>query len=189
MNLIYPKIPLKCWPAMLGVAGLGALIAGCYGIIHDQLTYTISAEYFTQMKFRQFAYADFGFPARVLVGEIGFLATWWVGFFAGWVLARVVAPHVPPSRMLALSLRGFAIIIIFALLGSVGTFACGLTQNPTPETSALADFAASIGVADVPAFVRVAWIHNTSYLAGLFGIITAAFAVRRSALAQACSDV
>ena len=74
---------------MLGYAGLGAVLAGLYGILHDEITYTISPEYFTRLKFYQFDYADFGLPPRVLVAEIGFLATWWVGFFAAWFLARL----------------------------------------------------------------------------------------------------
>ena len=60
---------------MFGFAVTGALIAGAYGILHDQITYTISPEYFTKLKFEQFHYANFGLPRRVFVGEVGFLAT------------------------------------------------------------------------------------------------------------------
>jgi len=83
-SLLYPKLRLDLLRRMLGYAVLGALIAGCYGVLHDQITYSISAEYFTRLKFLQFHYADFRFPARVFVAEIGFLATWWVGLIAGW---------------------------------------------------------------------------------------------------------
>ena len=47
---------------MLGIAALGAVLAGCYGALHDQISYTISPEYFTKVKFEQFRYADFGWP-------------------------------------------------------------------------------------------------------------------------------
>lgn len=179
MNLLYPKFPLNRWPAMLGVAAIGALIAGGYGIVHDQITYTISPEYFTRLKFTQFHWADRGLPLRVFVGEIGFLATWWVGLFAGWILARMLAPHAPPAQMVALSLRGFGIVFSFALAAAFIAYLFGLTQNPQPETSGIADLAASLGVADVPAFTRVAYIHNGGYLGGLIGIITAAFVSSR----------
>jgi hypothetical protein len=75
VNLIYPRFPLNRWPAMLGVAAIGALIAGSYGIVHDQITYTISPEYFTRLKFEQFKWANRGWPTRAFVGEIGFLAS------------------------------------------------------------------------------------------------------------------
>jgi hypothetical protein len=32
------------------------IIAGLYGIIHDQITYSISPEYFTKFKYRQFGF-------------------------------------------------------------------------------------------------------------------------------------
>lgn len=175
MNLLYPEIPLKRWPGMLGVAGVGALAAGLYGIVHDQVTYTISPEYFTQLKFEQFHWADRGLPTRVFVGEIGFLATWWVGFFAGWALARVAAPHVEARALFRLALPGFAIIVGFALAFAASGFAYGLTQHPTGDNSAIAAFGMSLGVKDVPAFTRVAYIHNAGYLGGLLGTITATF--------------
>ena len=39
---------------MLGVAAVGSVLAGVYGIFHDQVTYAISPEYFTKLKFDQF---------------------------------------------------------------------------------------------------------------------------------------
>ena len=98
MNILYPKIRRDLLLAMLGYALVGAALAGLYGIIHDQITYSISSEYFTRLKFAQFRWADFGLPARIFVAEIGFLATWWVGFFAGWFIARISVPAF--SRML-----------------------------------------------------------------------------------------
>lgn len=90
---IIPQIPLADLTALLGITFLGALIAGGYGVLHDQITYTIGPEYFHNFKFHQFAYADFGFGDRVFATTIGFLATWWVGLFVGWILARRCLPN------------------------------------------------------------------------------------------------
>ena len=65
---------------MLGYAALGSLFAGAYGVLHDQVTYSICPEYFTRLKFSQFNFANFGLSPRIFVAEIGFLATCWVGF-------------------------------------------------------------------------------------------------------------
>jgi hypothetical protein len=75
MNVWYPNIPARQWLAVIRMAVLGAVCAGIYGVLHDQISFTISPEYFTKVKFRQFGYADFGGPPRVFAGEIGFLAT------------------------------------------------------------------------------------------------------------------
>ena len=44
MNVLYPQFRLSLLPSMLRYAFLGALVAGIYGIIHDQFTYFVSAE-------------------------------------------------------------------------------------------------------------------------------------------------
>jgi hypothetical protein len=164
---------------MLGFAALGALIAAGYGVLHDQVTYTISPEYFTRLKFRQFAYADFGWPLRVYVAEIGALATWWVGFAAGWFMARTVLPRSGESPALPLIVRGFMIMLTSAFLFGVGGYCLGLAGGITPENSGIAAYGADLGVADLPAFVRVAYIHNAGYLGGLIGLIAAVVWLRR----------
>jgi len=58
MSNFYPKIRFAWLPAMLGYAALGSLPAGFYGIVHDQVTYSISHEYFTRLEFQQFQYAN-----------------------------------------------------------------------------------------------------------------------------------
>jgi hypothetical protein len=164
---------------MLGLAGLGAVIAGAYGILHDQITFTLSPEYFTRLKFKQFHYADFGLPRRVFVGEIGFLATWWAGFIAGWSMARVTVGVCQPHEMLRRSLRGFLIVVTLAVVAGCSGYFFGIIRPPDPDTSRLAYLAESMDVTDVPAFVRVAYIHNAGYLGGLIGLIIAIVYTKR----------
>lgn len=179
MNVLYPKLRLELLPAMLGYAVLGALIAGFYGVLHDQITYSISPEYFTRLKFFQFHYADFGLPPRVFVGEIGFLATWWVGLIAGWFLARIAVPAIPRKEARAGILWGFVIILAGGFIAAVVGFLLGLRLGPDSDLSNWQGFATTRGVVDLPSFVRVAYIHNASYLGGLIGLIVALLYLRR----------
>jgi hypothetical protein len=165
---------------MLGYALLGSVIAGLYGVIHDQITYSISPEYFTRLKFAQFRHADFGLPPRCFVAEIGFLATWWVGLVAGWFLARMAVPKWPPVEARCYVLRGFGIIFACAFTASLVGFGLGLIRGSNADYSAWQDFVRTHGVVDVPGFVRVAYIHNASYLGGLIGLIVAVVHLRRS---------
>jgi hypothetical protein len=143
----------------------GAVIAGCFGILHDQTTYTISPEYFTRMKFDQFRRADFGFPPRVFVAEIGFLATWWVGLIAAWFLARVALPKFEsPGKQVMVAMA--VIVVVTVLSGTAGYFAGpGLLGNRPGWRDALDSF----GVLDATAFNRVAGIHLGSYLGAFWG--------------------
>lgn len=156
---------------MLQMALAGALISGAYGVVHDQITYSISPEYFTRFKFSQFMAADFGFPARVFVAEIGFLATWWVGFFSGWFMGRLVVPAWPRRdawRRVGLGFMGIAVVAVTA--GVVG-YLLGLSQDGTGAY--WVEMCGELGVEDVEAFARVGYIHNAGYLGGLVGLMAA----------------
>lgn len=178
-SVLYPKLRLDLLPAMLGYAVLGAFIAGFYGIVHDQITYSISPEYFTCLKFLQFHYADFGLPPRVFVAEIGFLATWWVGLIAGWFLARIAVPALPAEKARSGVLLGFAIVFAGGFIAALAGFLLGLRLGPESDLSNWRGFTTSRGVVDLPNFVRVAYIHNASYLGGLIGLIVALLHLRR----------
>ena len=171
MNILYPKIRLAQLPVMFGYAVLGGILAGLYGIIHDQITYSISHEYYTNLKFAQFHYADFGLPPRIFVAEIGFLATWWVGFIAAWLLARITVPAFNRPAALRYTLHGFCIILTAALLACIVAYILGVLHGP--DYSAWEPFEFTLRLSDLPSFVRVAYIHNASYLGGLIGLIIA----------------
>ena len=177
MNILYPKIRFAWMPAMLGYGVIGALLAGLYGILHDQVTYSISPEYFTRLKLTQFHCADFGLPPRVLVAEVGFLATGWVGFLAGWFIARITVPGFPRAAAFRCSMRGFLIIFAFALTAAFVGYGLGLLHGP--DYSGWESLASAVGIVDVPSFVRVAYIHNAGYLGGLMGLVAAIIYLRR----------
>ena len=182
MNIFYPKIRLALLPDMLGYAVVGSLLAGCYGILHDQVTYSLSPEYFTRLKFPQFHYANLGLSDRVFVGEIGFLATWWVGLFAAWFIARIAVPAFPRTAAIRHSLRAFLIVLAFALASSIVGYVLGIAHDS--DYSAWEDLTPSLGIVDLPGFVRVAYIHNASYLGGLVGLIAAIFYLKKLKCAE-----
>lgn len=172
MNLLYPKIPGRQISIMLGMTLLGCVIAGAYGVLHDQVTYSISPEYFTRLKFDQFDYAE---PAngseRVFAGRIGFLATWWVGGIVAWVFARVGImreKRVPPFRE---AITGFAIVFGMSLLAAVCGFGWGIWREGTGHGGGWLGWMRSLGVENTADFMKVAYIHNSSYIGGVIGTI------------------
>jgi len=173
MNLLYPRIALRHLPLMLGISLVGSLIAGAYGILHDQVTYTLSEEYFTKFKSQQFHWADFGWPRRVYVAEIGFLATWWVGLVAGWFLARITVPHLNRDAAIRRCAVGFAIVFALAVAGGLVGAWLGWRRMQDADLGGWTDYTLLYGVKDLPSFVRVGFIHNSSYAGGLVGLIVA----------------
>ncbi|GEP42614.1 hypothetical protein [Brevifollis gellanilyticus] len=173
MNLLYPRFTLRQFGWMLLFGCGGAVIAGSYGIVHDQITFEIGPEYFTDFKFQQFFYLPKTQPERLIVAEIGFLATWWVGFFAGWFMGRLTIPHMPWRKAAGLSLKGVAVMTGTALLAAIMAYAWAPTDQNDPRMENWDGMFAGRDVIDTVAFAQVGYIHNASYLGGLIGLIAA----------------
>jgi len=153
---------------------LSTIIAGVYGILHDQFTYSISPEYYTKFKFYQFGFMDMGneaiFPnPRIEVSFVGFFATWWFGLLIGIIISLVGLIHKNGKIMFSVSMKAIYITIlttfIFGIIGLIiGKF-----------------YLANIGVnwqkpenlIDTENFIAVGSMHNFGYVGGLIGMILA----------------
>lgn len=166
-------------PAMLLVAVIGAMVAGLYGALHDQVTYTLSPEYFTKLKFVQFADADWGLGDRVFASTIGFLATWWVGAIAGWLVGRWYIPGQSRSVAYGQIARAIGCMTLVCFLFGLAAFLYGWLVGPDADFSGWEWAFRRFEITDRWSFVRVAYIHNAGYLGGLVGLVVAFIVVRR----------
>ncbi|MBC7854004.1 MAG: hypothetical protein IAF94_11250 [Pirellulaceae bacterium] len=173
LRYLIPQVALRDLPPMFGVGIVDAIIAGTYGILHDQVTFSISPEYFTKLKFEQFRWANLGLPERVFVAEIGFLATWWVGLFCGWFLARRHIPGQSPISAWRKIMIGCGIILLCALPSAGAGFGYGSWRGPNADYSPWRTMLDFLHIEDHWSFIPVAYIHNASYLGGLIGLILA----------------
>lgn len=154
---------------MLGTAALGAVLAGAYGALHDQVSFSISPEYFTALKFPQFWWADFDLGDRAHASVVGFLGSWWIGLIAGWALVRVGFGESYSRSDLA---RAFTIVLgTAAACGVIGGL-LGLAAS-RGDRSGWEHWRLCLELRDVPAFVVVAWLHQASYVGGALGLVAA----------------
>ncbi|HTK77636.1 MAG TPA: hypothetical protein VL371_20390 [Gemmataceae bacterium] len=180
MDILYPRIPRhRLWP-MARIALLGAVIAGAYGAVHDQISYSISPEYFTKLKFVQFSWADVGLPDRGFASEVGFLASWWVGLFAGWFLARVGLVDLREMALQYAVVKSFAIVTGVAIVVGTAGALLGVEITRDGRPSAWSGSARFLGVHDIRAFEIVACLHFASYVGAALGLAGAMVYVRRS---------
>lgn len=178
LKFLIPQIELKDLKWMIASSVLCALIAGLYGIGHDQWTYSLSQEYFTKAKFHQFQFADVGFPDRIFLIQIGFLATWWAGLIFGWFLARQFIPNQTRRRATRQIGMGIATIFISCVFSSALGWAYGAYRGPDADYSRWAYVLARYDVDDAFSFVRVAYIHNAGYLGAGIGFVWAMLSIR-----------
>lgn len=151
---------------------IASLIGGVYGILHDQLTYTISPEYYTKFKFYQFGLMDLGneaiFPnPRIEVSAVGFMATWWMGIPIGLILGLVGMIHKVNKQMLVVTLKAIVITVIVAFITGLIGLAYGKFYLANTEVN----WWMPENLIDKKSFIMVGSMHNFSYLGGLFGLI------------------
>lgn len=149
---------------------IAILLAGSYGIIHDQITYSISPEYFTKFKYRQFGFNPELFGGhRQAVAVIGFLATWWMGLFISIPLG-LLSLIFPDHKVMTSALKkSLLLVILMAVFTGIIGFLYGkfiLVKNGVgwwlPDD-----------LIDEPSFIIVGSIHNCSYLGGIAGLLSA----------------
>jgi hypothetical protein len=144
------------------------LLAGLYGIFHDQITYSISPEYFTRFKYDQFGFRSEWFGGhRQTVAVIGFLATWWAGMIIGLALGLTALLFNDHKTMRMALQKAVAITFCFAVATGISGFFYGrffLVKTgvdwPLPDN-----------LINKNAFITVGSIHNFSYLGGLLGLV------------------
>jgi hypothetical protein len=178
-GLLYPRLNLRQAGLMLAFAAVGAVIAGAYGVVHDQVTFTVGPEYFTKFKFEQFGYGGVEQSSvRWTVAKIGFQATWWVGFFAGWFMGRVTIPRVAMERAVRWSMWAVVGMMVCALVFAAVGYGMAPQSVDDPRVESWARMWRNWGIDDVPAFMQVGYVHNASYLGGLVALVAGLIVLR-----------
>jgi hypothetical protein len=151
---------------------LGLLIAGMYGVVHDQITYTISTEYFTKFKFLQFGLDGYSVVPRIKVAIVGFLASWWMGIPIGLVVSSVGFIHYSPRRMFVASMKAFGIVALTTLAVGLAGLAYGFFRTSNINLADYSGWYIPDSLEHLRSFLCVGYMHNSSYLGGVMGIVS-----------------
>jgi hypothetical protein len=144
-------------------------MAGIYGFLHDQISYTVSPEYFTQFKFHQFDIPD-SLHNRIGAGIVGIKATWWMGLVIGIILIPLGLMIPKWNNYLNVMLRTFVYVTLIALIIGIIALIYGLINFKIynlPKSL----FSVPNGVKDIVKFTVVGNMHNFSYIGGIVGMI------------------
>jgi len=163
---------LKKLVVLIVIILIAPLIGGLYGILNDQLTYTVSPEYYTKFKFYQFGLMNTGneaiFPnPRIQVSTVGFMATWWMGLPIGLILGLIGLIHTNAAKMFISTMKSILVTIIVAFV--IGL--TGLLYGKLYLTEVGVDWWFPDNLIDAGNFIAVGSMHNFSYIGGLIGLI------------------
>jgi hypothetical protein len=163
----------------------GCLIAGLYGALHDQISYTVSPDCYFAYKFHQFRIPEES-QNRVGAAIVGWQASWWMGILIGIPILLVGMAMPDWKAYLTKCLLAYVVVALTAL--AVGLAALAYASWTITETN-LPDYWFPADVTDKVAFARAGTMHNFSYLGGFLGILTGSLylIVERARLAHSSS--
>uniref|UniRef100_UPI004048C4F5 hypothetical protein n=1 Tax=Mariniflexile sp. TaxID=1979402 RepID=UPI004048C4F5 len=147
---------------------LSIILASIYGFLHNQISYSISTEYFTEFKFEQFWSVKYtlDFP-RMSAGLIGIASTWWFGLLIGLIIG-IVGFWQPTTRIMWKSSYG----AILRTLGiAIGIGIVGILVGQFIISNINANWNLPADLVDRKSFLTAGTMHNFSYLGGIIGLI------------------
>lgn len=163
--------------SVLSLFVLGCFFAGCYGMLHDQISYTVSPEYFHQFKFKQFQINPI-FHGRDGAAIVGWYATWWMGALLSIVLIPAGYWLVGKQKYYSAILKSYGLVTLSAIV--VGVVAL-LVACIYVDQALARQFVRNWQDLNGPiAFMCVGVMHTFSYLGGGLGLIIGLWYLWRS---------
>ena len=147
---------------------IGILAASVYGALHNQISYTVSPEYFTRFKFEQFGIINF--PQRLGASAVGVFASWWMGLIIGLILASVALIQKDARTMFKSILQSYAIVAGVALASGLIGLAYGVMHLSKLPPSEFSNWYIPDSLQNRAAFILAGSMHNFSYLGGVVGM-------------------
>lgn len=143
------------------------LLAGVYGAVHNQISFTVAPQYFYEFKFFQFQIPP-KLQNRLGASIIGWRASWWMGL----IIAVPVYTLCLFIKGIPAVIRAFAAAALTAVLTALAIGLAALLYgylNFSPTD--LPIWMEGRDVSDPVAFARSGNMHNFSYLGGLIGMV------------------
>lgn len=167
------------WRTFLALLALGVVTAGVFGALHNQLSYSVGASYFHDLKFPQFRIGE-DLQNRLGAALVGWRASWWMGLVIG-IPAFGLGLLTMKRRETFLSggLSAIGAVLFVVLVGAMGGLILGLLAPSVASELPIPD-----SVIDTESYLRAALMHDGAYLGGLAGLPVAMMTIWRSARAD-----
>ncbi len=155
-----------------------ALIAALYGAIHNQLSYTVSPDYFHAFKFDQFGIPD-DLRNRWGAARVGMLASWWMGAIVGGPLILLALRVKGPLRFVRTVLTAAAAVAAVTLI--IGLIALAVAFVLV-EPDMVPPWVRNLGLSPAKAvrFLRAGIMHDAAYAGALVGAVAGCVVVLRT---------
>lgn len=155
---------------LLQYLALALLAAGLFGALHDQISYTVSPEYYTKFKFIQFDLRDPDLPERLRAAIVGFRASWWMGLPLGLLTGLAGCMQRTPEQMRRALRWTLPLVLGFSLAFALAGLAYGFIQTEHIDLAHYRGWFLPPHLAQPRNFLCAGYMHNAAYLGGLLAI-------------------
>ncbi len=146
------------------------LAAGVFGALHDQISYSVSPEYYTRFKFLKFGLTDSALPERVRASVVGIFGSWWMGIPVGLMLAPIGFIGGDGKVCVRAVLRAYGIAMAFTLLCGLTGLCYGWFSTSSIDLSDYHSRFIPDNLVDLRRFLCVGYMHHASYAGALYSI-------------------
>lgn len=144
---------------------VATILASIFGALHNQISFSISKEFFKDFLFGNFNAYDWNIKnERVLATIVGIIGTWWFGLILG-IIYAIVSLFLKINDKVKLIFKAIFINIILAFIASfigalVGRFV------PIEYSGVFMDF----GTNNPRNYIISAYMNTFSYYGGIVGL-------------------
>lgn len=146
------------------------VVCGVFGIVHDQISYTVSPEYFTKFKFNQFN-TPIALPDRINVSIVGWGASWWMGIPLGIFLLTPSLFYQNVGNQVRSSAKAIMLTFSIVSLSSLIGLTIGYLATRNFDLNGYSNWYIPDELHDPRQFIRAGWMHNASYLGAILAMI------------------
>lgn len=148
------------------------LLASLFGVLNNQITYSISPEFFTKSLFPQFGFVEYGLNTpKTTAAIIGVWSTWWMGLLIGNVIGFTSLTHSSSLIMKKEIKKSLFITIASVILFGVIGYVFG--QIYLYDT--LITFGFQGTQEQLKNFIIAGYIHDFEYIGGILGLLVAVY--------------
>lgn len=158
---------MKRWTNLLLWTAVACLITGVYGAVHNQVSYTVSPEYFHRFKFIQFGVHD-AWQNRWGAAVVGWRAAWWTGMLFGPPMVVIALWRSHSESLPRIMAIAFFVAVVVDVLCGFGALAAA---SILIDDQSFRDVWIPHGVQHRAAFLRAGVMHDASYAGGLLATI------------------
>ncbi|GEP52788.1 hypothetical protein FNO01nite_34600 [Flavobacterium noncentrifugens] len=144
------------------------VLTSIFGVINNQISYSISPEFFTKSMFPRFGFVEYGLDTpRLTAAIIGIWSTWWLGLIIGLIYSIISLSKNNTKTIFSYLTNAILTTFIFVFASGILGFIFGKISL----TNVIINRGFSGSQEQLKNFVTVGYIHDFEYGGAILAIL------------------